>query len=184
MVRSHTIKDYFRTKPTSAAPSSFLGGDVGLQCTERKGEMMNIAIHHAKQSFLLLAEPLVLIFQAGCCFHQSWQKQCHVTRRCWLLADGSAAPAFHCAWYLQTPSFTLGKGQPGLQLPAAVTSAAVCGSASFYVLREASPAQAPTSATVLVLSPTGAAAITVHLYLSDGKFISIFLLSKAYYTRS
>lgn len=141
---------------------------------------MNVAIHHAKESFLLLAEPLALIFEAGCCSHQSWQKQCHVTGRCWLLAGSSAAPAFHCAWYLQTPSFTLGKGQPVLQLPAAVTSAAVCGSASFYVLREASPAQAPTSATVLVLSPTGAAAITVHLYLSDDKFISIFLLSKAH----
>lgn len=39
--------------------------------------------------------------------------------------QGSAAPEFNCEWYLQTPSFTLGNGQPVLQPSAALTSATV-----------------------------------------------------------
>lgn len=56
MVRSHTIKDFFRTKLKLVAVLRFLGGDVGLQYTERKREMLNVA------RFVLLAEPISLIF--------------------------------------------------------------------------------------------------------------------------
>lgn len=56
MVRSHTIKDYFRTKLALVALFRFLGGDIGLQCTERKREMLNVA------RFVLPADPITLIF--------------------------------------------------------------------------------------------------------------------------
>jgi len=60
-------------------------------------------------------------------------------------------------WYLQIPSFRLGKGQSVLQRSAALTSTAVF---VVYVLQEASPAQAIQHFQGYVaLPPTGAAAI-------------------------
>lgn len=51
---SKAVKDYFRTILISVAPIGFV-----LQSIERKQEMLKVA------NFLLLAEPITLIYQTG-----------------------------------------------------------------------------------------------------------------------